>query len=156
MTPAHRRSSHRAGGHRAQPTLPVSDWFVMRVYPPFPCLIGPQVKMAAMFDLLFSEADRHGQNVFLATNSDIQLIDNEGAFGTTNSMFLPGTQKVPSPRVDFRPANGSLSAGNIRRIFRGIFEMPFAEWYTSVDSRRPFWPSTPGLGRYRLIKRDPR
>ena len=31
---------------------------------------------------------------------------------------------------------GSLSAGNIRRIFGGIFEMPCAEWYTSVDSRR--------------------
>eukprot|EP00976_Prorocentrum_cordatum_P067757 1178879-Prorocentrum_minimum.AAC.3 len=42
-----------------------------------------------------------------------------------------------SPGVDCRPANGSLSAGNIRRIFRGIFEMPCAEWYTSVvDSRR--------------------
>ena len=42
----------------------------------------------------------------------------------------------PSPGVDCRPANGSLSAGNIRRIFDGIFEMPCAEWYTSVDSRR--------------------
>eukprot|EP00976_Prorocentrum_cordatum_P077852 1182858-Prorocentrum_minimum.AAC.1 len=31
---------------------------------------------------------------------------------------------------------GSLSAGNIRRIFGGIFEMMCAEWYTSVDSRR--------------------
>eukprot|EP00976_Prorocentrum_cordatum_P063776 1177219-Prorocentrum_minimum.AAC.5 len=38
--------------------------------------------------------------------------------------------------VDCRPANGSLSARNIRRIFRGIFEMPCTEWYTSVDSRR--------------------
>eukprot|EP00976_Prorocentrum_cordatum_P116192 1196127-Prorocentrum_minimum.AAC.2 len=41
---------------------------------------------------------------------------------------------APSPGVDCRPANGSLSAGNIRRIFDGIFEMPCAEWYTSVDS----------------------
>eukprot|EP00976_Prorocentrum_cordatum_P076736 1182420-Prorocentrum_minimum.AAC.3 len=41
-----------------------------------------------------------------------------------------------SPGVDCRPANGSLSAGNIRRIFDGIFEMPCVEWYTSVDSRR--------------------
>ena len=31
---------------------------------------------------------------------------------------------------------GSLSVGNIRRIFGGIFEMRCAEWYTSVDSRR--------------------
>eukprot|EP00959_Pyramimonas_sp_CCMP1952_P333002 6973204-Pyramimonas_sp.AAC.1 len=29
-----------------------------------------------------------------------------------------------------------LSAGNIRRIFDGIFEMPCAEWYISADSRR--------------------
>eukprot|EP00976_Prorocentrum_cordatum_P063692 1177185-Prorocentrum_minimum.AAC.5 len=41
-----------------------------------------------------------------------------------------------SPEVDCRPANGSLSTGNICRIFYGIFEMPSAEWYTSVDSRR--------------------
>eukprot|EP00959_Pyramimonas_sp_CCMP1952_P350642 7346332-Pyramimonas_sp.AAC.1 len=32
---------------------------------------------------------------------------------------------------------GSLSAGNIRRMFGGVFEMPCAGWYTSVDSRRP-------------------
>eukprot|EP00976_Prorocentrum_cordatum_P104608 1193968-Prorocentrum_minimum.AAC.6 len=49
-----------------------------------------------------------------------------------------------SPGVDCRPANGSLWAGNIRRVFGGIFEMPCAE------CRRPFWPSTPGLGTYGL------
>eukprot|EP00959_Pyramimonas_sp_CCMP1952_P320462 6706306-Pyramimonas_sp.AAC.1 len=32
-----------------------------------------------------------------------------------------------SPGVDYRPANGSLSTGNICRIFDGIFEMPCAE-----------------------------
>eukprot|EP00976_Prorocentrum_cordatum_P095512 1190201-Prorocentrum_minimum.AAC.1 len=41
-----------------------------------------------------------------------------------------------SPGVDCRPANGSLSKGNIRRIFDGIFETPCAEWFTSVDSRQ--------------------
>eukprot|EP00976_Prorocentrum_cordatum_P063372 1177069-Prorocentrum_minimum.AAC.1 len=41
-----------------------------------------------------------------------------------------------SPGVDCRSANDSLSAGNIRRIFDVIFEMPCAEWYTSVDGRR--------------------
>eukprot|EP00976_Prorocentrum_cordatum_P096380 1190545-Prorocentrum_minimum.AAC.1 len=44
--------------------------------------------------------------------------------------------KYFSPRVDCRPwplaaANGSLSAGNIRRIFGGIFEMMCVEWYTT-------------------------
>eukprot|EP00959_Pyramimonas_sp_CCMP1952_P458541 9476788-Pyramimonas_sp.AAC.1 len=32
-----------------------------------------------------------------------------------------------SPGVHYRPANGSLSAGNIRRIFYRIFETPCAE-----------------------------
>eukprot|EP00976_Prorocentrum_cordatum_P075791 1182040-Prorocentrum_minimum.AAC.2 len=41
-----------------------------------------------------------------------------------------------SPGVDCRPANGRPPAGNKRRIFNGIFEMPCAEWFTSVDSRR--------------------
>eukprot|EP00959_Pyramimonas_sp_CCMP1952_P169058 3531623-Pyramimonas_sp.AAC.2 len=31
---------------------------------------------------------------------------------------------------------GSLSAGNIRRIFGGIFEMLCVKWFTSVDSRQ--------------------
>eukprot|EP00976_Prorocentrum_cordatum_P106320 1194425-Prorocentrum_minimum.AAC.6 len=58
------------------------------------------------------------------------------------------TVEESSPRIDCQPANGSPPAGNIRRIVNGIFEMPCAEWYTSVDSQRPFWPSTPGLGNH--------
>eukprot|EP00976_Prorocentrum_cordatum_P064568 1177545-Prorocentrum_minimum.AAC.1 len=50
---------------------------------------------------------------------------------------------------------GSLSAGNIRRIFGGIFEVLCDEWYTSVDSRRlstvelkstAFWAVNSGAG----------
>eukprot|EP00976_Prorocentrum_cordatum_P088266 1187240-Prorocentrum_minimum.AAC.7 len=51
-------------------------------------------------------------------------------------LYCPCVIVVSSPGVDCRPANGSLSAGNIRQIFNGIFEMPCAEWYNSVDSRR--------------------
>eukprot|EP00959_Pyramimonas_sp_CCMP1952_P179541 3753763-Pyramimonas_sp.AAC.2 len=40
---------------------------------------------------------------------------------------VKGWYNKASPRVDCRPANGSLSAGHIRRIFRGIFEIPCAE-----------------------------
>eukprot|EP00976_Prorocentrum_cordatum_P058750 1173622-Prorocentrum_minimum.AAC.1 len=40
-----------------------------------------------------------------------------------------------APNTNCRPANASLSAGNIRRIFCGSFEMPCDEWYTSVDSK---------------------
>lgn len=59
-----------------------------------------QVRLAATFDLLFSEQDRHGQNVFIDDNYNIVMIDNEGAFGPANSMFLPGTQKA---RARLRP-----------------------------------------------------
>eukprot|EP00976_Prorocentrum_cordatum_P075555 1181942-Prorocentrum_minimum.AAC.2 len=45
-------------------------------------------------------------------------------------------RRVARPGVDCRPANGSLSAGNIRRVLDGIFEIPCAELYNSVDSRR--------------------
>eukprot|EP00976_Prorocentrum_cordatum_P081184 1184283-Prorocentrum_minimum.AAC.1 len=51
----------------------------------------------------------------------------------TRPSGLMGSSCYTSPGVDCQPANGSLSAGNIRRIFRGIFEMPCAEWYTSVE-----------------------
>jgi hypothetical protein len=53
-----------------------------------------QVRLAATFDLMFSEQDRHGQNVFIDAEYNIVMIDNEGAFGPINSMFIPGTQKV--------------------------------------------------------------
>ena len=52
-----------------------------------------QIIKAATFDLLFSEQDRHGQNVFVTEEGDITLIDSEGCFGPTNSLLLPGGQK---------------------------------------------------------------
>eukprot|EP00976_Prorocentrum_cordatum_P084339 1185614-Prorocentrum_minimum.AAC.3 len=52
---------------------------------------------------------------------------------------------MTSPGVDCRPAMWQ-SAGNIRRIFGRIFEMPCAEWYTVELKSKAFWPSTPGLG----------
>eukprot|EP00959_Pyramimonas_sp_CCMP1952_P157394 3291433-Pyramimonas_sp.AAC.1 len=39
----------------------------------------------------------------------------------------PQAQDSNPAGVDCRSANGSLPAGNIRRIFYGIFEMPCAE-----------------------------
>jgi hypothetical protein len=35
-----------------------------------------QVVLAAIFDLLFSQCDRHGQNLFLLPNGSISLISN--------------------------------------------------------------------------------
>ena len=45
-----------------------------------------------------------------------------------------GSDQAPESTVG--QPYGSLLAGNIRRIFGGIFEMMCVEWYTSVDSRR--------------------
>jgi len=72
-----------------------------------------QVRLAATFDLLFSEQDRHGQNVFIDDNYNIVMIDNEGAFGPANSMFLPGTQKYEIYRVGYAAVCcGNLPPGN--------------------------------------------
>ena len=61
----------------------------------------------------------------------------EEVFEVTEASVQVGPESVtPSLGVDCRPANGSLSTGNIRRIFDGIFESPCVQWYTSVDSRR--------------------
>jgi hypothetical protein len=35
---------------------------------------------AAIFDLLTSQCDRHAQNIFIAEDGGIKLIDNERAF----------------------------------------------------------------------------
>ena len=39
------------------------------------------VLRCATFDLLFSEQDRHGQNVFVSETGRLRVLDNEGAFG---------------------------------------------------------------------------
>lgn len=36
-----------------------------------------QVVMAAIFDLLFSQCDRHGQNLYLKPDGSLVLIDND-------------------------------------------------------------------------------
>ena len=61
---------------------------------------------AAMFDLLFTESDRHGQNVFFSDRRRITLIDNENTFGTSNSMLLPGHQKYEINRIGFSAIAG--------------------------------------------------
>ena len=61
---------------------------------------------AATFDLLFTESDRHGQNVFFSDEGEITLIDNENTFGTSNSMLLPGHQKYEINRIGFSAIAG--------------------------------------------------
>jgi len=53
---------------------------------------------AAMFDLLTSQCDRHAQNIFIAEDGGIMLIDNERAFYENkwcaiDSILLPTTKK---------------------------------------------------------------
>mmetsp|Transcript_4485 Transcript_4485/g.11025 ORF Transcript_4485/g.11025 Transcript_4485/m.11025 type:complete len:326 (-) Transcript_4485:1436-2413(-) len=67
------------------------------------------VLRAAMFDLLFSEQDRHGQNVFVSERGRLTILDNEGAFGPVNSMLLPGGQKFEVYRIGYN----AVCCGNL-------------------------------------------
>ncbi|GMH41209.1 hypothetical protein BSKO_09119 [Bryopsis sp. KO-2023] len=59
-------------------------------------LNSTEVILAALFELLTGQADRHSQNVFIDENAKITLIDNEKSFlesGEISSLFLPTTHK---------------------------------------------------------------
>jgi len=64
--------------------------------------------LAAVFDLLFSQCDRHGQNLYLTPDGGVSLIDNDQCFGSgwrpcgADSLFLPGTQKFEVARLGYR------------------------------------------------------
>lgn len=64
---------------------------------------------AATFDLLFSESDRHGQNVFVSETGRLTILDNEGAFGPVNSMLIPGGQKFEVYRIGYN----AVCCGNL-------------------------------------------
>jgi len=82
-------------------------------YPMLRGIRSEQVRAAATFDLLFSESDRHGQNVFVDEDYQLSVIDNEGAYGPTNSMFIPGTQKYEIYRIGYNAVCcGNLPPGN--------------------------------------------
>lgn len=71
-------------------------------------LNSTQVVLAAVFDLLFSQCDRHGQNLYFLPDGSISLIDNDQAYGSSwrpcgvDSIFLPGTQKHEVARLGYR------------------------------------------------------
>jgi hypothetical protein len=58
-----------------------------------------EVVLAAIWDLLTMQCDRHGQNVFIDEHGSLTLIDLDQAFGDAwrvcgvDSLFLPTTQK---------------------------------------------------------------
>ena len=56
----------------------------------------------ALFDLLTSQGDRHGQNIFITEDGLIHGIDNESSMrNQLNSMLIPGGQKFETYRVGF-------------------------------------------------------
>eukprot|EP00959_Pyramimonas_sp_CCMP1952_P175084 3658741-Pyramimonas_sp.AAC.2 len=55
--------------------------------------------------------------------------------GTVSTLFTLQHAHQQAPDSTVGQPCGSLSVGNIRRIFGGTFEILRAEWYTSVDSR---------------------
>lgn len=66
-----------------------------------------QVKLAAIFDLLFSQCDRHQQNIFITESGQMQAIDNDQVYATAwrkcgvDSMLLPTTQKFMINHLGF-------------------------------------------------------
>ena len=80
------------------------------------------VVAAAVFDLLTSQCDRHGENVFVSAAGRLALIDSDQAYGSSwracgaDSIFLPGTQKHEVARSGFnytmkRAASNSSGGG---------------------------------------------
>eukprot|EP00959_Pyramimonas_sp_CCMP1952_P464778 9487188-Pyramimonas_sp.AAC.1 len=53
--------------------------------------------------------------------------------GRTRTAHVSAKHALQAPESTSGQPCGSLSAGNIRQIFRGVFEMPCAEWYPSVN-----------------------
>ena len=58
-------------------------------------LNSTEIILGALYDLLFSQADRHADNLLIDDEHHISLIDNDKALGVygghTNSVFLPTT-----------------------------------------------------------------
>ena len=79
-------------GAKITPTL----WELLRKIDP------DKILKLALFDLLTSQADRHGQNIFITEDGLIHGIDNESSMGNElNSMLIPGGQKFETYRVGF-------------------------------------------------------
>jgi hypothetical protein len=70
--------------------------------------VGVQLVQAAIVDLLFSQCDRHPDNVYITPAGGLLLIDNDQAYGSSwrpcgvDSLFLPGTQKFEITRLGFQ------------------------------------------------------
>ncbi|MEW5300995.1 MAG: hypothetical protein WDW36_003881 [Sanguina aurantia] len=65
------------------------------------------IKLGAIFDLLFSQCDRHQQNIFIRDDGNLQFIDNDQVFKTAwracgiDSMIVPTTQKFMINHLGF-------------------------------------------------------
>jgi hypothetical protein len=75
------------------------DWNVSLMLDRLRRVNSTQVVLAAIWDLLTMQCDRHGQNVFVDEQGGLTLIDLDQAFGDgwrvcgVDSLFLPTTQK---------------------------------------------------------------
>eukprot|EP00955_Chlamydomonas_euryale_P078200 363107-Chlamydomonas_euryale.AAC.3 len=66
-----------------------------------------EVALGAVFDLLFSQCDRHQQNIFMTESGQLRFIDNDQVYATAwrkcgiDSMIVPTTQKFMINHLGF-------------------------------------------------------
>eukprot|EP00976_Prorocentrum_cordatum_P082070 1184674-Prorocentrum_minimum.AAC.4 len=122
-----------------QLVVPVHEGEVVRVSQPVQVAlvlaVGPPGLVAAAherphFVAHVAPAQAHAVHAAALVEFGPQLVE-------TAQVVLRHVLPCSEPRS--QPSAGqwqSVDIGNVSRIFDGIFEMPCAEWYTSVESRR--------------------
>ena len=102
----------------------VDDNRVIKKRPPSPhklrhsvvnAIDSRKVIRAVLFDVLFGQCDRHGQNIFVTDEGDMTFIDNDQAFGrgwrrcAVDSIMIPGSEKFTIVRYGNSHLNGKQS-----------------------------------------------
>lgn len=75
-------------------------------------LDNKKVLRGALFDVLFGQCDRHGQNIFVTGDGEMTFIDNDQAYGegwrrcAVDSVMIPGSEKFTIVRYGNNHVHG--------------------------------------------------
>eukprot|EP00976_Prorocentrum_cordatum_P066225 1178224-Prorocentrum_minimum.AAC.1 len=83
---------------------------------------------------------KEGAVVFETAYAIATVLMASGAHGAGAHAACSVLSTLQAPESTVSQPCGSLSTGNIRRIFGRIFGMSYTEWYTIVDSRDHYPP----------------